>query len=168
MLQNAVLSQILPNFTCSYINFHMFLGWREEYCKMVVQLCSWIFELCSCIWKICVEWQLKVEDWDVPLKNFSNYPPPSRIHRTLRQPPSWKSAWEITPTTPPSSNSPNVATTPLLESAWEITPTTPPPRIHRTLRQPPSWKIGLRNHSNYPPPRIYSSERGICAVGKNP
>ena len=116
---------------------------------MVVQLCSWIFELCSCIWKICVQWQLKVEDWDLALKNCSNYPPP-RIHRTLRQPPSWKSAWEITPTTLPLEFTERYDNPPLgnrPEKSLQL----PPPRIHRTLRQPPSWKSAWEITPTTPP-----------------
>ena len=155
----------------------MFLGWREEYCEMVVQLCSWIFELCSCIF-VCSDsdsWKRKIEI--CPWKTAPTTPPP-RIHRTLRQPPSWKSAWEIPPTTPPS-NSPNVTTTPLLEIGLRNHSNYPPPlefterydnpppgnRPEKSLQLPPPsnskspnvtttplLEIGLRNHSNYPPP----------------
>ena len=77
--------------------------------------------------------------------------PPPRIHGTLRQPPSWKSAWEIeiTPTTPPRIHR-TLRQPPSWKSAWEITPTTPPsnsPNVTTT----PLLEIGLRNHSNYPP-----------------
>ena len=98
----------------------MFLGWREEYCKMVVQLCSWIFELCSCIWKICVQWQLKVEDRDLPLKNCSNYPPPSNSNVT-DNPPLGNRPEKSLQLPPPLEFTPNVEFV-QLEKILRITP----------------------------------------------
>ena len=161
----------------------MFLGWREEYCKMVVQLCSWIFELCSCIWKICVQWQLKVCPW----KTAPTTPPP-RIHRTLLTTPLLEIGLRNHSNYPPS-NSPNVTTTPLLEIGLrnhsnnypplefterydnpplgnrpEKSLQLPPLEFTEHYRQPPSWKSAWEITPTTPP-RIYT-ERGICAVEK--
>ena len=153
------------------------------------------FELCSCI-----RWRLEIGPWEttpttppprihrtlpitalleIGLRNHSNYPP-SNSPNVTDNPPLGNRPEKPTQL-PPPSNSANVTDNPpplgnRPEKPLQLPP--PPRRIHRTLPTTPLLEIGLRNHSNYPPPSNSSNftdyppskylPRGICVLGKNP